>query len=279
MAWTFLAESAVSHLDCKIGLGPSPIVKSIPSPVVFSSAVWPKADFPELPFGMTSEHLSAKISRRLTSFMAASPAKTSALLAIVQAWEESEAVFIEKSCGSPVKFDPVLFSWRTSPQSDPTLGELSKIWPASGMTVDGRLYPLPRSGRPTSETAGGCLLPTPTASTFGSNRGGSERTSGQDSLQPGVDGQKEFVGDTDSVWELQPQGSKPEQRGRPSDPSGWAVEPNVGRVAHGIPKRVDRLRGLGNAVVPAQAREAFRYLLTGNMSKRASEPNRSGTRC
>jgi DNA (cytosine-5)-methyltransferase 1 len=30
----------------------------------------------------------------------------------------------------------------------------------------------------------------------------------------------------------------------------WAVEPNVGRVAHGIPARVDRLKGLGNAVVP-----------------------------
>ena len=30
---------------------------------------------------------------------------------------------------------------------------------------------------------------------------------------------------------------------------GWSVEPNVGRVAHGIPKRVDRLRSLGNAVV------------------------------
>jgi len=30
----------------------------------------------------------------------------------------------------------------------------------------------------------------------------------------------------------------------------WAVEPNVGRVANGVPKRVDRLKGLGNAIVP-----------------------------
>ena len=30
----------------------------------------------------------------------------------------------------------------------------------------------------------------------------------------------------------------------------WAVEPGMGRVAHGIPGRVDRLKGLGNAIVP-----------------------------
>lgn len=30
----------------------------------------------------------------------------------------------------------------------------------------------------------------------------------------------------------------------------WATEPDVGRVAHGVPSRVDRLKGLGNAVVP-----------------------------
>ena len=30
----------------------------------------------------------------------------------------------------------------------------------------------------------------------------------------------------------------------------WQVEPNVGRVAHGIPNRVDRLKQLGNSVVP-----------------------------
>lgn len=33
----------------------------------------------------------------------------------------------------------------------------------------------------------------------------------------------------------------------------WEVEPGVGRVANGIPNRVDRLRGLGNAVVPQVA--------------------------
>ena len=36
--------------------------------------------------------------------------------------------------------------------------------------------------------------------------------------------------------------------GRLSD--HWLVEPNVGRVANGVPKRVDRLKCLGNAVVP-----------------------------
>lgn len=30
----------------------------------------------------------------------------------------------------------------------------------------------------------------------------------------------------------------------------WQSEPDVGRVAHGVPARVDRLRSLGNAVVP-----------------------------
>jgi len=41
-----------------------------------------------------------------------------------------------------------------------------------------------------------------------------------------------------------------------SDPSRqqatqfWLPEPAVGRVANGIPRRVDRLRGLGNAIVP-----------------------------
>lgn len=41
----------------------------------------------------------------------------------------------------------------------------------------------------------------------------------------------------------------------------YATEPNMGRVANGVPNRVDRLRALGNAVIPSQAREAFCRLM------------------
>ena len=41
----------------------------------------------------------------------------------------------------------------------------------------------------------------------------------------------------------------------------WETEPDVGRVAHGIPSRVDRLRGLGNAVVPQVAEYVGRLIM------------------
>ena len=41
----------------------------------------------------------------------------------------------------------------------------------------------------------------------------------------------------------------------------WQTEPDVGRVAHGVPSRVDRLRGLGNAVVPQVAEVIGRLVL------------------
>ena len=40
------------------------------------------------------------------------------------------------------------------------------------------------------------------------------------------------------------------KRNHPRGMETWNPEPPVGRVAHGIPRRVDRLRGLGNAIVP-----------------------------
>ena len=40
----------------------------------------------------------------------------------------------------------------------------------------------------------------------------------------------------------------------------WATEPALGRVANGVPNRVHRLKGLGNAQVPLQAATAYRLL-------------------
>lgn len=43
----------------------------------------------------------------------------------------------------------------------------------------------------------------------------------------------------------------------------WAVEPAVGRVADGVPDRMDRLRCLGNAVVPQVAEWIGRRIIEG----------------
>lgn len=43
--------------------------------------------------------------------------------------------------------------------------------------------------------------------------------------------------------------------------SWWSTEPNVDRMVDGIPFRVERIKRLGNAVVPLQAKEAFKKLL------------------
>jgi DNA (cytosine-5)-methyltransferase 1 len=42
--------------------------------------------------------------------------------------------------------------------------------------------------------------------------------------------------------------------------SFWATEPSVGRVVDGLPHRVDRLKGLGNAVVPQLVHNLFEII-------------------
>ena len=47
---------------------------------------------------------------------------------------------------------------------------------------------------------------------------------------------------------------------RQDEPCAWLPEPELGRVAHGIPHRAHRLRGLGNAIVPQVAEEIIRAI-------------------
>jgi len=64
---------------------------------------------------------------------------------------------------------------------------------------------------------------------------------------PDTDGSGEASGGSDRGmgWEREPASDAGDD-----DFGRWEPEPELGRVAHGIPRRVDRLRSLGNAVVP-----------------------------
>jgi DNA (cytosine-5)-methyltransferase 1 len=61
------------------------------------------------------------------------------------------------------------------------------------------------------------------------------------------------------LWETGRVGreGQPDQRNRGGP---WPVEPDVGRVANGVPARVDRLKAIGNAQVPAVVRVAWHIL-------------------
>ena len=56
---------------------------------------------------------------------------------------------------------------------------------------------------------------------------------------------------------------------RPARSAHWATEPEMGRVAHGVPGRVDRLRGLGNAVVPQVAEHVGRLIVAADQERAA----------
>lgn len=65
------------------------------------------------------------------------------------------------------------------------------------------------------------------------------------------------------VCEEQPRGT--EAIGASEDGSahsGWEFEPGVGRVAHGVPARVGRLRAYGNAIVPQVAAEFIKATMS-----------------
>ena len=52
-----------------------------------------------------------------------------------------------------------------------------------------------------------------------------------------------------------------EEQQRTMDQGWWSVEPNVGRVAHGVSGRVHRLKALGNSIVPKIAEEIGKAII------------------
>jgi DNA (cytosine-5)-methyltransferase 1 len=72
-------------------------------------------------------------------------------------------------------------------------------------------------------------------------------------------------GNSDSRGDGEGASSQEERRG-PTVSSWWESEPDVGRVAHGVPARSYRLGGLGNAVVPQIPEIIGRAIMTAHNS-------------
>ena len=62
-----------------------------------------------------------------------------------------------------------------------------------------------------------------------------------------------------SHWAREPLG-QPSQDAQPERSTWWATEPDLGRVAHGVAARLDRLKAIGNGQVPAVAALAWEML-------------------
>lgn len=66
----------------------------------------------------------------------------------------------------------------------------------------------------------------------------------------GTDPASETVHNTDSRRHRAPEAEVPAGRHGPINAGWWSTEPPVGRVVDGLPGRVDRLKQLGNSIVP-----------------------------
>lgn len=174
MGWIYLAESVDSPYPWLPGCGRSPIVKTSPTLRLCSCHECDLDLCPRLPFGMMfapCKKRSLKLESRL--FTAGFRARISALREMAQAWKEKEA-------GLLVRYSASLMNCRQRSSFSKMCRRLGRVeqnewlksWPVVGMTVAGTLYPLPKWERPTSENVGFCLLPTPSASSYGSNKGG-----------------------------------------------------------------------------------------------------------
>ena len=219
--------------------------------------------------GMTFRHLTENLGKELlTLYLAAFPVRTSVL-------QDEEQDLMEKAhqCGITwrgwlAKFDQDSYSWKIAQCSFiEESGESLETFPASGMTRSGLLWEQTRSERPTKGTERG-LWRTP--DTGGGDIWSAQKrpeSSGEWTANPnqigGSSEQSKTLAHT-SCENVQGRG-KPigvrQERDTPSGTGWWAVEPRVGRVAHGVASRVDRLKAIGNGQVPQVVAAVWRKLI------------------
>lgn len=121
--------------------------------------------------------------------------------------------------------------------------------------VDGSAQPVADAQGRSGDGRGAGTLADPTGNGRRSRRSGGSAREGQDRADVSAPGVEDAEGERRAAQ--RPHGPGEAGSDGVAGPAGerpgsapWAVEPDVGRVADGVPARVDRLRALGNALVP-----------------------------
>lgn len=174
MSWLFsraLVEAS-SAANCSAG-EPSAQLSSTPMPQAFLWRDKTTDAWRRFRSGMTCEPSTADHGKALlTSFLVAFHVRTSARRARAKASKARALASGEKWRGSLARYDRDSSSWRTLQCSLLAGSELfSATWPRWGSMRSGECSERPILVRRTFETVSG-FLPTPTATDFGSNRGG-----------------------------------------------------------------------------------------------------------
>lgn len=216
MAWIYLAVSEDSHWPWDHTYAQSPTVNQMDMHSPSFCRECGMSDYHSRPYGTMCELCTVDMFRESrTLFTAVSRARTSALQEMVRAWKASEADYFSRYAGSSTKSNRRSSSWKTSRPLGPVAeNEWGKNWPSEGMIVDGQCYPLRTLGRPISESVGSywptatatdskssrnatvrnrkvaghsgvtltdfvTLFPTPSASSYGTNKGGAAGRTGK----------------------------------------------------------------------------------------------------
>jgi hypothetical protein len=176
MAWIFLAASEGSPWRWHPGSDQSPTVRTTDTLRRFYCHECETGACQSPPSGTTCGRCAEPIFPRWTLSAAVSPARTSALQALELAWRASEAGLYLNSSASLASADHASSSWRTF-QLSLFGGSTAFSWSSMrwGLMRDGRLYQ-PQKWEPRTYESESGLLPTPSASEYGTNQGGGDGT-------------------------------------------------------------------------------------------------------
>lgn len=172
MNWLYLRAASPDALkDSRSGAEPSPTARLMNSDSTCWRPEWIAAKSCVRQSGRMSERSRDRTYLKSTSSQAPSRVRTSRLQDAEKAWKGSEAAFFGKLSDWPTKQRRLLSSLKTSGQAfGPTFPPSDLLLRNLDIHAGTVIFQLRTAVQDIDENGGFCLVPTPTASSYGYNR-------------------------------------------------------------------------------------------------------------